>query len=79
MTGLVTDEEGKPTININGGKGGSDNLPAQVVDSLMKYRTQMPILEKLLDEVGIDLSEGLSGLTKSIDIDTSSGVKSTED
>ena len=47
---------------------GADNLPAQVVDSLMKYKVSMPLLEKLASEIGVDLTEGFGGLTKSLGI-----------
>lgn len=47
---------------------GADNLPAQVIDSLMKYKVSMPLLTMLADEIGLDLSQGLGGLTKSLEI-----------
>ena len=46
---------------------GSDNLPQQVVDGLMKYKISMPLLTELAKEIGIDLSEGLGGVSKSLE------------
>ena len=46
---------------------GGDNLPQQVVDGLMKYKISMPLLTELAKEIGIDLSEGLGGVPKSLE------------
>ena len=79
----VLDMRGSPLGDVHGVMGGkvvdgansasnTDNLPAQVVDSLMKYRISMPLLAELAKEIGVDLSEGLGGLTKSLELGTDS-------
>ena len=79
----VLDMRGSPLGDIHGVMGSkvvdgansvsnTDNLPAQVVDSLMKYRISMPLLAELAKEIGVDLSEGLGGLTKSLELGTDS-------
>ena len=49
----------------NGGGGGGSNLAEQVVDSALRYRAQVPLIESLLGEVGLkggtlnDMTRGL--------------------
>jgi uncharacterized membrane protein YqiK len=49
----------------NGNNGGGSNLAEQVVDSALRYRAQVPLIESLLSEVGLkggslnDMTRGL--------------------
>ncbi|MGB5599415.1 MAG: flotillin domain-containing protein, partial [Thiothrix litoralis] len=51
--------------NGNGNGGGGSNLAEQVVDSALRYRAQVPLIESLLGEVGLkggslnDMTRGL--------------------
>ena len=62
IDGKVVEEKGS-----TGGASRSGNLPQQVVDGLIDYRTRMPLLEKLFREVGVEFDEGLAGLVKGLD------------
>lgn len=64
----------------NGGGGKSDSLADQVVDSALRYKAQAPLVESLLQEVGIaggDIKE----LTKNLhdDLDTNPKLHDKED
>ena len=48
-----------------GGGNGDGNLADQVVNSALKYRVQAPLIESLLNELGID-GDNLDGLTQSL-------------
>lgn len=56
---------------IDGGRAaagtGSDNLAQQVVDGLIKYKVSTPLIEMLAKEIGLELNEGLGGLTKALE------------
>lgn len=77
----MVDGDGKP-ITVTGGSSG--NMVQDVVDGLMKYKVQMPLLTELLGEAGIDLSKGVSNIpsvlstasnvTDSVDVDNSIDV-----
>jgi len=60
-------------LGNNGGNGstvvnnGNGNFAETLVDSLLKYRTQAPIIDSILKEVGIDASS-LQGMTKSLQV-----------
>ncbi|WP_269583095.1 flotillin family protein [Roseibium sp. Sym1] len=55
------------TANGAGGNGaGGGNLADQMVSSALKYRSQAPLLDAMMKEVGLDGS-GLSGLTAGLD------------
>ncbi|WP_298815906.1 flotillin domain-containing protein [uncultured Roseibium sp.] len=49
------------------GNGGGGNLADQMVSSALKYRSQAPLLDAMMKEVGLDGS-GLSGLTANMEI-----------
>jgi uncharacterized membrane protein YqiK len=48
-----------------GGNGGGGNLADQVVNSALRYRAQAPLLDSLLDEVGIKGGD-INGLTAAL-------------
>ncbi|MBC8012002.1 MAG: flotillin family protein [Burkholderiales bacterium] len=41
-----------------GGNGGGAGLPNQLVNALLQYRMQVPMVEKMISELGLNLSEG---------------------
>lgn len=49
------------------GNGGGGNLADQMVSSALKYRSQAPLLDAMMKEVGLDGS-GLSGLTANMEM-----------
>ncbi len=51
--------------NLNNGGGGGGNLADQVVNSALKYRAQAPLLDSLLEEVGIKGGD-INGLTAAV-------------
>jgi uncharacterized membrane protein YqiK len=51
--------QGEPTMQVNG------NLADQVVNSALRYRAQAPIVESLLQEIGLNGSD-LNGLTQGL-------------
>jgi uncharacterized membrane protein YqiK len=55
----------------NNGAGG--NLADQMVSSALKYRSQAPLLDAMMKEVGLDAS-GLSGLTANLDAAPNVGI-----
>lgn len=75
------------TVNItdgglanNGATASTGNLPQQIVDSLMTYKVSMPLITQLTDELGIDLKEGLGGITTSLtDKTTKAGDETVTD
>ncbi|MEO1116080.1 MAG: flotillin domain-containing protein, partial [Pseudomonadota bacterium] len=61
MTGGAGGTAGNAAPNGNGGV----NLADQMVSSALKYRSQAPLLDAMMKEVGLDGS-GLSGLTNGL-------------
>jgi uncharacterized membrane protein YqiK len=67
-------------VHMNGGMGGqsstaidgdvvgngSPNLPTQMTDALLNYRLQVPVVDTLAKELGLDLSQGMNGMLNSI-------------
>lgn len=56
------------TPGNNGGDGGSpasDNLADQMVGSALRYRSQAPLIDSLMNEIGID-GGNLAGLTAAL-------------
>ncbi|MEJ8473943.1 flotillin family protein [Roseibium algae] len=51
----------------NGAGSGGGNLADQMVSSALKYRSQAPLLDAMMKEVGLDGS-GLGGLTAKLDV-----------
>lgn len=56
---------GASAETVNGGGGGGGSLADQAVAAALKYRTQAPMLDSLLNEVGLDGSS-LAGLAKGV-------------
>jgi uncharacterized membrane protein YqiK len=54
---------GRPTGDASGAAPGAANVADQVVSSALRYRTQAPIIDALLKEVGLSASEaaGIGG------------------
>ena len=57
--------EGAASGGSGGGSGGGGSLADQVVDSALRYRAQAPMVESLLNEIGLNGS-GIKDLTKSL-------------
>jgi uncharacterized membrane protein YqiK len=67
-------------VHMNGGMGGqasgsvegetvgngSPNLPTQMTDALLNYRLQVPVVDTLAKELGLDLSQGMNGMLSSM-------------
>lgn len=67
-----------------GGKGGkgSDGAPInQVVDSVLAMALQLPAIKKLGEDIGMNVGDGLAGITESIDTGASGAApeKKTDD
>lgn len=61
-----------------GGKG-TDGAPInQVVDSVLAMALQLPAIKKLGEDIGMNVGDGLAGITGSIDTDTGNGSGETE-
>lgn len=61
-----------------GGKG-TDGAPInQVVDSVLAMALQLPAIKKLGEDIGMNVGDGLAGITGSIDTDTGNGSGGTE-
>lgn len=45
-----------------GASNGSGNLPEQLTNAMLNYRLQVPMIDQMAKEVGIDLSKGMNGL-----------------
>ena len=60
-----------------GGEGGSNERPAvnQVVDGVLSMALQLPAVKKLGEEVGINIGDGLKGLSDSLGGETASKPK----
>ena len=48
-----------------GNAASSSNLAEQVVDSALRYRAQMPLIESLLNEVGLK-GESINSMTQGV-------------
>jgi len=64
MTGGASTANGNAAAS--GGGNGSGNLADQLVSSALKYRSQAPLLDAMMKEVGLDGTD-LNGLTGSLD------------
>jgi len=56
-----------------GGKGTDDAPINQVVDSVLAMALQLPAIKKLGEDIGMNVGDGLAGITGSIDTDTGNG------
>jgi len=77
LDGLNAASGGGNSARGNGGGGGSHNgggLSDQVVDSALRYRAQVPLIDSLLQEVGLQ-GDSSDGLTKYLRDQVSSGKK----
>lgn len=45
-----------------GATGGSGNLPADMTSALLSYRMQVPFVDALGKELGVDLTQGMNGM-----------------
>ena len=69
ITGLGT---GASSGGNSGGNGSSVN---QVVDGVLSMALQLPAVKKLGEEVGLNIADGVSGLSRSINNDKPDGSK----
>lgn len=78
LDGLNAASGGGNSARVNGGGGGNNNggLADQVVDSALRYRAQVPLIDSLLQEVGLQ-GDSSDGLTKYLRDQVSSGQKET--
>lgn len=63
MGGLSRATEGGDTA---GGEGGNENLADKAVAAALRYRTQAPLLDRLLGELGLSSANGLEGLVPEV-------------
>ena len=59
-------------LSANGGNGeinGNGNLADQVVSSALRYRSQAPLVDSLLEEIGLK-ADDLNGMTKPVQTET---------
>lgn len=65
VDGLMADRGGRNGAGVEGPSGPA-NLPDQVVDSALRYRTQAPVVDTLLREIGLASpdSGGVSGFLR---------------
>jgi len=55
-----------PTASNGGGEGGGGSSVNQVVDGVLSMALQLPAVKKLGEEVGINIGDGLRGLSESL-------------
>lgn len=67
ITGLGTG------ASSGGGSGGNGSSVNQVVDGVLSMALQLPAVKKLGEEVGLNIADGVSGLSRSIDNDKADG------
>ncbi len=68
ITGLGTTGSVAGGAGGNGGTGGGDRpLVNQAVDGILGMALQLPAVQKLGQEIGLDIGSGLSGLSKAIE------------
>lgn len=66
---------GAGSSNGSGGSASSNGLPNQLVDAALGYRMNLPLVDKMLEELGLDpksaegLSDLLKGKAKTVEID----------
>jgi len=61
----------------NNGNGGGSSLPDQLIDSALRYKTQAPMIDNLLKEVGLS-GGGISDLTNSLQKDMGFNTETPE-
>jgi uncharacterized membrane protein YqiK len=61
ITGL-NHNASRPAMNGNGGGNGGGSLPDNIVQALMSYRMQAPLVDELLEELGFEPKGGLAQL-----------------
>jgi uncharacterized membrane protein YqiK len=73
MAAPMTAVKGARIVSINGmgpggatvagnGSGSSNNLPGQLTDAMLGYRLQLPLVEQMAKEVGIDFTKGFNSM-----------------
>jgi len=70
-----------PSGGAGGGEGGGNERPAvnQVVDGVLSMALQLPAVKKLGEEVGLNISDGLKGLSESLGSSDQSGAPAAEE
>jgi uncharacterized membrane protein YqiK len=70
-----------PSGGAGGGEGGGNERPAvnQVVDGVLSMALQLPAVKKLGEEVGLNISDGLKGLSESLGSSGGSGAPAAEE
>lgn len=70
-----------PSGGAGGGEGGGNERPAvnQVVDGVLSMALQLPAVKKLGEEVGLNISDGLKGLSESLGSSDQSGAPTAEE
>jgi uncharacterized membrane protein YqiK len=66
-------------VHMNGNMGGQNsqtvdgevlsgggNLPSQMTDALLSYKLQVPMVEEMARELGVDISRGMNGVLDSV-------------
>jgi uncharacterized membrane protein YqiK len=49
-----------------GASGNGGNLPSQMTDALLGYKLQVPMVETMARELGVDISKGMNGILDSV-------------
>lgn len=62
------------------GSGNGGNLPGQLTDAMLGYRLQVPLVDQLAKEVGIDFSKGFNGIIDGLadDVENGNATKSSD-
>ena len=70
-----------PTAGYGGGEAGGGERPAvnQVVDGVLSMALQLPAVKKLGEEVGLNISDGLKGLSDSLGSTAGQEARATEE
>lgn len=69
---------GQGGFNGEGGTHATGNLPTDLTNSMLNYRLQLPVVEELGRELGIDLNQGLNGIVNAAGTLTDTPVPATE-
>jgi len=62
----------------SGGGGGGGTLPDNIVQALMAYRMQAPLVDELLTELGFEPKEGLGGMMTRLSAEAGSAPKAAK-
>ena len=66
ITGMGGSSSGGGSSGATAGPGGEGPVVNQVVDGVLSMALQLPAVKKLGEEVGLNIADGVSGLSRSV-------------